>query len=81
MSAYLQTYLLTGRRREEIMTPRWDDFDSQWDSLLIHDKVERLQIIPMTHVFGHLPRPNQWVATPAGIAAQTQGHRLPDVRG
>ncbi|UYO95036.1 tyrosine-type recombinase/integrase [Pollutimonas sp. M17] len=50
ISAYLQTALLTGARREEIAALRWEDVDFQWDSLQIADKVEREtgRVIPLT---------------------------------
>lgn len=48
ISAYLQTALLTGARREEVAGLRWDDVDFQWDSLTIRDKVEGERTIPLT---------------------------------
>lgn len=50
ISAYLQTTLLTGARREEIAAMRWDDVDLRWDSIRIADKVEQEsgRIIPLT---------------------------------
>ena len=50
ISAYLQTALLTGARREEIAALRWDDIDFQWDSIHISDKVEQEtgRVIPLT---------------------------------
>lgn len=65
ISAYLQTVLLTGARREEIATLTWENVDFQWGSLRIRDKVEGERIIPLTpyvsSLFAALPRRNQWV--------------------
>lgn len=129
ISAYLQTLLLIGSRREELATLRWDSLDFQWNSLTIRDKVEGLRVIPLTpyvsHLLSALPRRNEWVfssstsasgrladpriahnkacaiagleltlhglrrsfaslcewiETPAGIAAQIQGHAPQGVR-
>ena len=48
ISTYLQTSLLSGARREEVMNLRWADVDFKWNSLTIRDKVEGERIIPMT---------------------------------
>jgi len=130
ISAYLQTLLLIGSRREELATLRWQDVDFQWNSITIRDKVEGLRVIPLTpyvsHLLSALPRRNEWVfssstsssgrladpriahnkacaiagielislhglrrsfaslcewtETPAGIAAQIQGHAPQGVR-
>lgn len=129
ISAYLQTLLLTGRRREEILMLKWEHVDFQWNSLTVKDKIEDSQVIPLTpylaDLLSHLPRRNQWlfsspaaasgrlveptkqhnkvcsianvglsihglrrsfaslaewVETPAGIAAQIQGHKPQGVR-
>jgi integrase len=53
-SAYLQTLLLTGARREELAGLQWDDVDFQWKSLTIKDKVEGLRTIPLTHYVASL---------------------------
>lgn len=47
-SAYLQSLLLTGARREELAGLRWEDVDFQWKGLAIHDKVEGRRTIPLT---------------------------------
>lgn len=47
-SAYLQTLLLTGARREELAGLRWTDVDFKWKSLTIRDKVEGERTIPLT---------------------------------
>ncbi len=129
ISAYLQTLLLIGCRREELATLRWTSLDFQWNSMTIRDKVEGLRVIPLTpyvsHLLSALPRRNEWVfssstsasgrladpriahnkacaiagleltlhglrrsfaslcewiETPAGIAAQIQGHKPQGVR-
>lgn len=129
ISAYLQTLLLIGSRREELAKLRWDDVDFQWNSLTIKDKVEGLRVVPLTpyvaHLLAALPRRSAWVfssptaasgrltdpraahhkacavagldmtlhglrrsfaslcewtETPAGIAAQIQGHAPQGVR-
>ena len=65
ISAYLQTLLLTGARREEIACLRWQEIDFQWNSLTINDKVEDFRIIPLTpyvsNLLASLPRRNEWV--------------------
>ncbi|WP_323012529.1 integrase family protein [Castellaniella sp.] len=47
-SAYLQVALLTGARREEVASLRWEDVDFQWKSLTIRDKVEGERTIGLT---------------------------------
>ena len=44
----LQILLLTGARREELASLKWDHVDLRWRSLTIADKVEGERIIPMT---------------------------------
>ncbi|SDX18475.1 Site-specific recombinase XerD [Nitrosomonas oligotropha] len=65
ISAYLQTLLLTGARREEIASLRWRDIDFQWNSLTINDKVDDFRIIPLTpyvtNLLSTLTRRNEWV--------------------
>lgn len=65
ISAYLQTLLIIGSRREELAAIRWEDVDFKWNSLTIHDKVEGLRIIPLTPYVAHmlfaLPRRSEWV--------------------
>jgi len=48
VSAYLRALLLTGARREELASLKWEDVDFQWNSLTIKDKVEGQRIIPLT---------------------------------
>jgi integrase len=66
ISAYLQTLLLTGPRREELAALRWTDVDFQWGGLAIADKVESEgRMIPLTpyvaSLLAALPRRNEWV--------------------
>jgi len=65
ISAYLQTLLLIGSRREELASLRWEGIDFQWNSITIKDKVEGQRIIPLTpyvaHLLSALPRRNKWV--------------------
>lgn len=64
-SAYLQTLLLIGSRREELATLRWSDIDFRWNTMTIRDKVEGFRVIPLTPYVSHLllslPRRNEWV--------------------
>ncbi|MEO8401057.1 MAG: tyrosine-type recombinase/integrase [Gammaproteobacteria bacterium] len=80
ISAYLQTLLLIGSRREELAALRWEDIDFQWNSITIHDKVEGVRIIPLTpyvaHLLSALPRRNQWVFS----SATSESGRLADPR-
>ena len=130
ISAYLQTLLMIGARREEVAGLRWADVDFQWGSMKLGDKVEDFRMVPLTpyvaHLLAALPRRNEWVfsspsadsgklaepriahneavaaaglphltlhglrrsfatlsewtETPAGIAAQIQGHAPQGVR-
>lgn len=65
ISAYLQTVLLTGARRDEILQIKWEDVDFQWNSITIRDKVDGLRVIPLTpyvcQLLATLPRRNEWV--------------------
>jgi len=47
-AAYLQCLLLTGARRSELASLRWDEVDFRWQSLAIRDKVEGERTIPLT---------------------------------
>lgn len=49
ISIYLQALLITGARREEMASLRWEDVDFKWRSLSIADKIEESgRIIPLT---------------------------------
>ena len=74
-SAYLQALLLTGARRNELATIRWEDVDFQWNSLTIKDKVEGLRVIPLTsyvaHLLAALPRRSEWVfSSPTAVSGR-----------
>lgn len=77
ISAYIQTLLLTGARRNELMNLQWADVDFKWQSMTIRDKanskggVEGVRVIPLTpyvaSLLNQLPRRNQWVfSSPSG---------------
>ena len=65
ISAYLQTLLLTGRRREQIAELKWSNIDFQWNKISMRDKVERNATIPLTpyvaNLLQSLPRRNEYV--------------------
>ena len=65
MSAYIQSLLLTGGRREEIMGLRWSDIDFKWRRISIMGKGGIPRDIPLTpYVYSmlrNLPKVNQWV--------------------
>lgn len=65
MSAYIQTLLLTGGRREEIMSLKWTDVDFRWRQIAILGKGAVPRDIPLTpyvaNLLNKLPRVNQWV--------------------
>jgi integrase len=49
VGTYLQALLLTGARREEMATMRWEHVDFRWSSLWIKDKVDKEgRKIPLT---------------------------------
>lgn len=54
--AYLQALLLTGARREELLSLRWADVGFRWRSLTIRDKVEGERTIPLTPYVASLMR-------------------------
>ncbi len=73
ISAYLQTLLLVGSRREELASLKWENVDFQWNKITIKDKVEGLRVIPLTpyvaHLMAALPRRNAYVfSSPASIS-------------
>ena len=65
ISAYLQILLLTGARRNELATMKWEDVDTQWHTAMIRDKVEGNRKIPLTPyvelLINNLPRKNEFV--------------------
>lgn len=74
-SAYLQGLLLTGARRRELGSLRWEDVDFEWNSLTIRDKVEGERTIPLTPYYKSLLlgllRRNEWVfSSPSSESGQ-----------
>jgi len=66
MSAYLQSLLLTGARREELAGLGWEDVDFQWQTIHLADKVEHSgRTIPLTpyvsQLLQSLPKINEFV--------------------
>lgn len=65
IAAYLQCLLLTGARREELASLRWEDVNFQWRGVEMRDKVEGTRQVPLTpyvaHLLSTLPRRNEWV--------------------
>lgn len=85
ISAYLQTLLLTGARREELAGLTWDRLDFKWQAMTIRDKVEGERTIPLTpyvaHLLAALPRRNEWVfSSPAAESGRLQEPRIPHNR-
>jgi integrase len=77
ISAYIQTLLITGARRNELTGLKWSDVDFKWQSMTIRDKAtskgqeEGVRVIPLTPYVANLlmmmPRRNQWVfSSPLG---------------
>ena len=56
ISAYLQGLLITGARRDELATLKWQDVDFRWRSLTLKDKVEGKRKIPLTPYLAALLR-------------------------
>ncbi|VTU20242.1 Site-specific recombinase XerD [Variovorax sp. SRS16] len=65
VAAYLQTLLLIGSRRGELLELKWTDTDTKWNGMTIRDKVEGDRQIPLTpyvwSLLDALPRINQFV--------------------
>lgn len=71
ISAYLQTVLLTGGRRNELSGLKWEDIDFKWLKMTIRDKATTkgqeagIRVIPLTpyvaSLLVDLPRINQYV--------------------
>lgn len=78
ISAYPQTFLLTGTRREELASLEWEDINFRWRGISIKDKVEEERTIPLTtyiqNLIDSLPRRNQWVFPAQGVRRQV-GYR------
>lgn len=81
ISAYLQTLLLTGARREELANLKWADVDFQWNSLKLNDKVEEFRMVPLTpyvaSLLAALPRRSEWVfSSPAAASGRLADPRI-----
>lgn len=92
ISAYLQTLLLTGARRDELAGLRWENVDFQWKSITIKDKVDGQRVIPLTpyvaSLLAPLPRrknkdgnPVPWVfSSPTAASGRLQEPRIQHVK-
>lgn len=85
IAAFLQTALLTGARREELLGLKWDDVDFQWRSMTIRDKVEGERTIPQTpyvaSLLAPLPRRNEFVfSSPTSADGRLQEPRIQHVK-
>ena len=75
ISAYVQTLLLTGARRNELTSLKWSELDFQWNSITLRDKATSkgqeagIRVIPLTPYVAslliNLPRRNEWVFSSA----------------
>lgn len=81
ISAFMQTLLLTGARRNELVGLKWTELDLQWNSMTIRDKATSsgsdsgYRVIPLTpyvaSLLVNLPRRNEWVfSTPSGVSGK-----------
>jgi integrase len=65
IAAYLQTLLITGARRSEVLGLRWTDLNTQWKGITIRDKMEGTREVPLTpfveQLLTNLPRRNEWI--------------------
>ncbi len=65
IKTYLQALLLTGARRNELATLKWEDLDLQWFKATIRDKIQGTRQIPITpylaSILNDLPRINEYV--------------------
>ncbi len=70
LSVYCQMLLLSGARREEMLSLTWSDIDQKWFSITITGKANEQRIIPltpyMTYLLSTLPRRNRWVFSSLG---------------
>lgn len=78
ISAYLQTLLMIGSRRGELLALKWTDINTQWKGMTIRDKVEGDRQIPLTpyvwHLVSALPRKNTFVFA----SSRKKDHALSD---
>ena len=74
-AAYLQTLLLIGSRRGELLELKWSDLNLQWRGITIRDKVEGDRQIPLTPYVGSLlqklPRCNAYVFASSKKGSET----------
>lgn len=79
VSAYLEALLLTGARREEMASLKWEGVDFRWLTMTIADKVEGERVIPLPPYLAQrlyaLPRRNEWVFS----SATSESGRLTDI--
>lgn len=65
IAACLQVLLLTGARLNEVLALRWEDINTKWKGIHMHDKVEGDREVPLTpyveHLILALPHRNEWV--------------------
>lgn len=66
LRAYLQAQILTGARRNEMASLRWEHVDFKWHSMWVKDKVDeegrKLPLTPyLASLLAGLPRKNEWV--------------------
>jgi integrase len=65
ISAYLQSLLLTGARREEWASLKWSYIDTVWHTAIIHDKIQETRLVPLTpyveDLISRLPKINDFV--------------------
>jgi integrase len=81
IAAYLQCLLLTGARREELASLKWEDVDLRWKSLKLADKIEEFRMVPLTpyvsQLISALPRRNKWVfSSPASESGRIAEPRI-----
>lgn len=77
LSAYIQTLLLVGARREELLALTWPDVDFKWNKMHVMGKGAVPRDIPLTPyvsiLLSTLPRRNQWVfSSPRGKEGRLQ---------
>ena len=86
IAAFAQLLLITGARRGELESLKWEDVDLQWHSLTIRDKATTsgqeigTRVIPLTQyacsLIQALPRRNEWVfSSPTSASGQMKEPR------
>lgn len=83
ISAYLQTLLITGARREELAALKWENVNFKWGSIFLHNKGEgdSTKLIPLTpyvsFLLAALPRRNEYVfSSPKAESGYIQEPRI-----